>query len=356
MVAGEYAVLFDYPALVGAVDCRATTTLQDAPHLQVKGLEDHPLSVVRAEDSLAFVGQHPNANTQLFTHALEHFFHDRPLPNILVETNTRRFFDAEGRKLGLGSSAAATVSLTAALLHYLKQARPSQNEIIKHALQIHKIKWRCGVRCRRGRIHRGRPHQVSTNCVQMRHLPHWQNPDWQFLIVFTGKTQSTKAWVKVVEDWASQAPKPSKLVLQEIHKATLAILAAMETKPGRSCGGNYPGPLGHGTSWAKPRSSISWPLQPPASTTWQWKWAGAPNPVAQGVEISVWPFCPSTKSGISVNSLEEKGFSVLQRDVFSEGCHPLASPKPHWINVPEWFILYVCLTKRMKAPPLNPLC
>ncbi len=330
MVAGEYAVLFDYPALVGAVDCRATTTLQNAPHLQVKGLEDHPLSVVRAEDSLAFVGQHPNANTQLFTHALEHFFHDRPLPNILVETNTRRFFDAEGRKLGLGSSAAATVSLTAALLHYLKQARPSQNEIIKHALQIHK-KLNGGV---------GSGADVAASTVgglikfqqigvQMRHLPHWQNPDWQFLIVFTGKTQSTKAWVKVVEDWASQAPKPSKLVLQEIHKATLAILAAMENQTGSQL---VAGITQAHLAMNQLGQATQLDIVAPAATTIHdlaVEMGGSAKPSGAGGGDICMAVLPVNQAQQFVNSLEEKGFSVLQRDVFSEGCHPLASPKPH---------------------------
>ena len=93
VLCGEYAVLSGAPAICVAVDRRAVATLSDSPdgtcHLETPGFSgDEPFGVL---DALCSV---------------------RPLRRIKLDT---RAFAEDGTKLGLGSSAALTVALAAAL-------------------------------------------------------------------------------------------------------------------------------------------------------------------------------------------------------------------------------------------------
>jgi phosphomevalonate kinase len=93
VLSGEYAVLSGAPAICVAVDRRAVATLGDSSdgecHLETPGFSgDEPYRVVDALCS------------------------ERPACRIVLDT---RAFAANGAKLGLGSSAALTVALAAAL-------------------------------------------------------------------------------------------------------------------------------------------------------------------------------------------------------------------------------------------------
>ena len=93
VLSGEYAVLFGAPAVCMAVNRRAVATLSDSRdgrcHLETPGFSgDEPFRLLDALCS------------------------ERPLRKIELDT---RAFSADGKKLGLGSSAALTVALAAAM-------------------------------------------------------------------------------------------------------------------------------------------------------------------------------------------------------------------------------------------------
>jgi phosphomevalonate kinase len=89
MLAGEYAVLEGGPAAVAAVSCYATATLQQG------AAPASPFIVQAMQRSAAALGLDPDA---------------MPVP--VVDTSP---FQQKGRKLGLGSSAAATVAAVGAI-------------------------------------------------------------------------------------------------------------------------------------------------------------------------------------------------------------------------------------------------
>jgi len=120
VLSGAYAVLRDAPAVVMAVDRRATVSV--APH-------DEPFSVVRTpghedgawrfeyedNDEISWLDELPAAGLRLPETVLS-LHATGPVRPSAITIDTVAFLDAgSGNKLGLGSSAAATVALTAAL-------------------------------------------------------------------------------------------------------------------------------------------------------------------------------------------------------------------------------------------------
>ena len=120
ILSGEYGVLHDAPAIVMAVNrrARASVTRHDGSHsvLQTPGLAEGAWHFDVDDDGVIrwLDGTKVPGSTLLEAVALQTDF--RPTSPVRVNVDTRGFFDqAGGQKLGLGSSAAATVALTAAL-------------------------------------------------------------------------------------------------------------------------------------------------------------------------------------------------------------------------------------------------
>ena len=121
VIAGEYAVLFGAPALVTAINCRATVRIVASDdrfhHVSVPGLADGrwrfqpaPGGRIEWHDDVV------ESLFDLFEYAWRHCAGESAEP-VAIEIDTRAFFDSQsGVKYGLGSSAAATAALTAALI------------------------------------------------------------------------------------------------------------------------------------------------------------------------------------------------------------------------------------------------
>jgi len=121
VLAGEYAVLADAPAVVVAIDRRALVTVSGGSGSQ------HVLTTpgylegswqFRLHEGGVFDWRQPLPDPAAFAlfEAIWKRFDSTAWPPLSVSIDTRAFYDRPGgRKLGLGSSAAVTVSLLAAL-------------------------------------------------------------------------------------------------------------------------------------------------------------------------------------------------------------------------------------------------
>lgn len=122
VLAGDYAVLAGAPALVMALDRRAQATVTphdadgfivDAPDLDIRAAHG-----ILCDGHLQWQGLDTAQVTQLRLVAgvIEGLTGiGVAIPACAIALDTSAFFDAEGGKLGLGSSAALTVALSAAL-------------------------------------------------------------------------------------------------------------------------------------------------------------------------------------------------------------------------------------------------
>lgn len=133
---GEYAVLDGAPALVLAVDRRARVTLRqtgepwctvDAPSLGISAAACRLGSTGRIEWSR---GQRTSARLALVATVLADVAAAGPPPTFHAVLDTDAFFDRRA-KLGLGSSAALTVALSAALRSLAGQPSPRAEQLIE---------------------------------------------------------------------------------------------------------------------------------------------------------------------------------------------------------------------------------
>ena len=116
---GEYAVLKDAPAVVMAVDRRATVRIgrgdAEFQTLATPGFSDQEFRFeIRNGNELAWLDEYSDT-PELVSAVIAETGFETESPS-RVEIDTRAFIDESGSKLGLGSSAAATVALTRALL------------------------------------------------------------------------------------------------------------------------------------------------------------------------------------------------------------------------------------------------
>lgn len=329
MLAGEYAVLFDFPALVAAVDCRATTTAQPAKGFWVQGLGPEPVAVKKQNGNLHFESESAKGDVTLFEHALRHFFAEAPLPELSLRVDTERFFHTNGQKIGLGSSAAATVSLTATLLHHLKKGRPTTQEILQHALAIHRqLNDGLGSGADIAASTLGGLIKYQKQGPQTRHLPPWQNDGWKLQCVFTGHSQSTKAWVKTVLAWAAQHPQRSKETIGSIHQSTLAVLSAVEQQNGKRLMASFNQAqealrdLGDATALPIIGDRAN------AIHQMAVDFGGGAKPSGAGGGDICLTLIPAPKADDFSKQLEKNGFSVVEWPPFPAGCHPLAPKSP----------------------------
>ncbi|MFQ5633874.1 MAG: mevalonate kinase, partial [Gammaproteobacteria bacterium] len=127
---GEYAVLEGAPAAAASVDVRARARVDvtgglDSVFIDLAGGKAYNFAVDPA-DGLAWNGDAPGPRGTIVTAVLDtchELAHLRgPMPPLRISLNTDAFFTRVGdvtEKLGLGSSAAALVALTGALIDAL---------------------------------------------------------------------------------------------------------------------------------------------------------------------------------------------------------------------------------------------
>ncbi len=144
---GEYAVLAGAPALVAAVDRRATAVIEPHANGDIRvmasdlGIDTHAVIGARGEVTWAG-GDETAARLHLVASALSAAHRDAAagesgvIPSSVepggyaLTLSTRAFFDAPGTKLGLGSSAALTVALTGALRRHLGLSPPALSDLV----------------------------------------------------------------------------------------------------------------------------------------------------------------------------------------------------------------------------------
>jgi phosphomevalonate kinase len=120
VISGEYAVLFGAPALVSAINRRATVCIADSDdefhRVSVPGLAGGCWRFRAASGGrIAWRDEVAGGLLDLFECIWRHCAVDSTSP-VSIEIDTRAFFDRRtGLKLGLGSSAATTAALAGAL-------------------------------------------------------------------------------------------------------------------------------------------------------------------------------------------------------------------------------------------------
>lgn len=153
---GEYAVLEGAPALVTAVDRYARVTLQpvggtdfmvDAPVVGASAVPFH----LRENGKLAFPDSIPSGTIgklNFFSAALEVAARELQQSSLMISPakislDTGDFFmNRGGAKLGLGSSAAITISLLGALFHHAGKPVTEENRylgLFQPALEAHRL-------------------------------------------------------------------------------------------------------------------------------------------------------------------------------------------------------------------------
>jgi len=148
---GEYAVLEGAPALVAAVNrlAQVIITPSDDKSFAVEApVIDVPIQhfIMDAKGKVKFL-KRPIKKLKFFLSIFEYAVHELNKKNILtspikITLDTSEFFLRKGAaKLGLGSSAALTVSLLAALFSYYNadaQINEKQMELFQTALEAHR--------------------------------------------------------------------------------------------------------------------------------------------------------------------------------------------------------------------------
>jgi phosphomevalonate kinase len=130
VVSGEYAVLAGAPALALCINRRVTCTLGDGTragwHFVARGFAGESLhSRQQLVDGAALVNDDPGYLCQHVVKQLQGAIPPDTLPeNLDIEIDSRAGFNA-GQKLGIGTSAAVCVSVTAALLRWCNSDLPA---------------------------------------------------------------------------------------------------------------------------------------------------------------------------------------------------------------------------------------
>lgn len=128
MIAGEYVVLDGAPAICMAIDRRARVTIKagdgDRHRISAPGLHEHEIAVNSIREVAASIPLLATAWNTLAPPEIERL-------SILIDT---REFRLDGIKLGIGSSAAATVALVAAMA----AAFESSGDVLRDAHTVHR--------------------------------------------------------------------------------------------------------------------------------------------------------------------------------------------------------------------------
>lgn len=137
MIAGEYAVLEPHqPAVVVAVDRFMTAAIAPAAdfRLSLPGFGPVDLGFRTTSEGVAFEGDDPRLRfvKAALAVALAYVRSEQMVPRPFHLTIASQLDDADGRKFGLGSSAAATVAAVAAVVTWLRgdDAPPPGTETI----------------------------------------------------------------------------------------------------------------------------------------------------------------------------------------------------------------------------------
>jgi len=244
---GEYAVLDNAPALVCAVDLRATVKIEhlpgnefvfSAPSLRLNELPFVILDNghVRFDPSLR-----PEAlrKLKLFSGIMEFVYQNLPAEKkrrgLRIEINTDAFYSTEFHsKLGFGSSAALCVALVKALISVLAP-ETEEARIFRLALNAHhhaQGKMGSGIDIAASYFGGFLKYQRIYEQDPMDKLPKMLAacPGLFFRPVFTGKSASTTKLVGGVKQLKEQQPQIYRQIMSRLKEISAAGVMAFEQK------------------------------------------------------------------------------------------------------------------------------
>ena len=255
---GEYAVLDGAPALVLAVERRVRVSIRscsaDASRLEVPQLVAGRVGFVIGTDRRLYWSD-PAVNRRelmLCRRVMAEAFEqaaDRPLPEpggLQIRIDSSELYlqgDHAPSKLGLGSSAAVTVALTAALQRYLQGVEPDEQARLVQLVDSHRQ-----AQGGRGsgldvaaalegglfayRLAAGRPNRRSLD------LP----SGWPLLFVWTGQAASTGEFLERYQHWRTSDRGAADILWRAMDACAREALASVESAAlGRfmTCINNY---------------------------------------------------------------------------------------------------------------------
>ncbi len=245
VLVGEYAVLHGAPALVLAVDRRVRVTIRSCgsgrSRLEVPQLAADPLALEFGSDGClrwpASYADRPELDLcrNLLTEALGQAGHPTlPGPGGLqIRIDSAELFLQNRHshsKLGLGSSAAVTVALTAALQAYLRGSERGARPSLPDLLESH----------RRQQGGRGSgldlaaaleggllAYRLVDQRPQYRTLV-WP-ADWPLLFVWSGESASTGAFLQRYQQWRAVDPKAADDLWRAMDDCAREAVACIES-------------------------------------------------------------------------------------------------------------------------------
>jgi mevalonate kinase len=185
---GEYAVLIGAPAVLVPVPCRAIVEITTSAS---------PSVLVRTTASRQYTLNDALSTEPLFSSIVEHLGVGEKIAGKSLLLDTAEFFK-DGRKLGLGSSAALTAALVRALAPGDHESR-----LIERAIDCHRsfqggkgsgADIALAIADRPIRFLGGRAHSIT--------LP----PDLRMLAIWSGESASTTDYITRFDAWRSRHP------------------------------------------------------------------------------------------------------------------------------------------------------
>ncbi len=260
---GEYAVLHGAPALVMAVERRVRVSIDacsaDASRLEAPQLAANPLYFdVEADGSLRWAdagaaGDELALSRNLLARSLAQAgAHALPEPgglHVRIDSSELYLHDEGGPiKLGLGSSAAVTVALSAALQCYLQGTAPAAKPELAELLHSHR------------QMQGGRGSGLDLAAALEGGLlayrligerPQFESmawpPDWPLMFVWSGEAASTGRFLASYARWRSGDPQAADSLWQAMDGCCREALESVECGAlGRfmTCINNYRGLMG----------------------------------------------------------------------------------------------------------------
>ncbi|MEM9057456.1 MAG: hypothetical protein AAGD86_08265 [Pseudomonadota bacterium] len=143
VLTGEYAVLDGAPAVSMAISRRAIVRVEPASDFCVRApgfLSGSVRFAVDADGRLRWLAGDPDVRRRLalVDRVVAPLLAGRAPAPFALRLDTRAFFAADGRKLGLGSSAALTAALSAALTRHLGLPAQTPDAFLAAALERHR--------------------------------------------------------------------------------------------------------------------------------------------------------------------------------------------------------------------------
>jgi phosphomevalonate kinase len=248
---GEYAVLEGAPALVMAVNRYAEVTLETISSefniLEAPAIGIFTLPFLIKDDKVSFlhsISKEQQEKLNFFIRTLEHTLQSyeqsiTKLSKIKITINTSQFFnETDNQKFGLGSSAALTVALLAALIKFGNQVFEIGKEtdlLLKTALQTH----------RQAQGNLGSGIDITASVLggilqyqiidkEFSQVPFYDKltipDDLHILIIWTGSSASTKNFIQKIEEYRRKQSDDFDNIIKEMNKISTQGIEAIKLK------------------------------------------------------------------------------------------------------------------------------